>query len=91
MKSKVKRMTFSAMIAAVYFVCCFFEQQFASGVIQCRLSEGFCLLPVFFFEAVPGVVIGCLIYNIFFGAGIYDIVFGTLATFLASLGTYFIG
>lgn len=91
MKIEVKRMTFSAMIAAVYFVCCFFEQNFASGAIQCRLSEGFCLLPLFFFEAVPGVTIGCLLYNIFFGVGVYDMIFGTFATLISGVITYFIG
>ena len=87
---KVKKMTFSAMIATIYFACCFVNPSFASGAIQCRVAEGLCLLPLFFKEAIIGVVIGCLIFNITQGIW-YDIVFGTLATLLACLTTYFIG
>lgn len=89
-KSKVKRLTFSAMIAALYFACCFVNPSFASGAIQCRVAEGFSLLPLFFPEAIIGVTIGCLLFNVSMGIW-WDIVFGTLATFLASIVTYFIG
>ncbi len=37
--------------------------------------------------AVPGLTIGCLLSNILSGYGIYDMVFGTLATLLAALLT----
>ena len=67
MKTRVKQMTYSAMIAAIYFILCFFQQDFASGAIQCRLSEGLTLLPLFFPEAILGVTIGCLIWNIMHG------------------------
>ncbi len=90
MNLKIKRLTFSAMIAALYFVFCFVEQSFASGAIQCRLSEAFCLLPLFFPEAIIGVTIGCLIFNVTNGI-VYDMIFGTLATLMAGIITYFIG
>ena len=87
---KVKQMTFSSMIAAIYFLLCFVEQDFASGAIQCRISEGLTLLPLFFPEAIIGVTLGCLIFNIVYGT-LFDIIFGTLATLLARVITYFIG
>lgn len=90
MKSQVKKLTLSAMIAAIYFVFCFIEQGFASGAIQCRLSEALCLLPLFFPEAILGITIGCLIFNITTGIA-YDMIFGTLATLLGGIITYFIG
>lgn len=90
MNSRVKKLTFSAMISAIYFIFCFIEQSFASGAIQCRLSEALCLLPLFFPEAILGITIGCLIFNITTGI-IYDAVFGTLATLLAGIITYLIG
>jgi len=90
MKTRVRQMTFSAMIAAIYFILCFFQQGFASGVIQCRFSEGLTLLPLLFPEAIIGVTIGCLIWNIMNGV-VYDIIFGTLATLVASIMTYIIG
>jgi uncharacterized membrane protein len=48
------------------------------------------LLPLFFVEAIPGLIIGCLIANIFSGV-VMDMVFGTLATALACVATFFIG
>ena len=90
MKTRVKQMTYSAMIAAIYFILCFFQQDFASGAIQCRLSEGLTLLPLFFPEAILGVTIGCLIWNIMHGV-LYYVIFGTLATLIACILTYLIG
>ena len=90
MKTRVKQMTYSAMIAAIYFILCFFQQDFASGAIQCRLSEGLTLLPLFFPEAILGVTFGCLIWNIMHGV-LYDVIFGTLATLIACILTYLIG
>ncbi len=87
---KVKRMAISAMIAALYFAACFAQGTFASGAIQCRLSEGLCLLPLFFPEAIFGVALGCLIFNAV-QSTIYDVIFGTLATVIAGIMTYFIG
>ena len=90
MKTRVKQMTYSSMIGAIYFILCFFQQDFASGAIQCRLSEGLTLLPLFFPEAILGVTIGCLIWNIMHGV-LYDVIFGTLATLIACIITYLIG
>lgn len=90
MKTRVRQMTFSAMIAAVYYVFCFLEQDFASGAIQCRLSEGLTILPLFFPEAIVGVTIGCLLWNLTHGV-LYDILFGTLATIVAGIFTWGIG
>lgn len=90
MNTKVKKLTFSAMIAAIYFVCCFFEQEFASGAVQCRISEGFTLLPLFFPEAILGVTLGCLIFNATTGIW-WDMVFGTLATLIGCVITWLIG
>ena len=90
MNNKVKRLTFSAMIAAIYFICCFFSQEFAYGVIQCRFSEGLNILCLFFPEAIIGITIGCLIFNITTGI-LWDVIFGTLATLVSCIITYLIG
>ena len=60
------------------------------GGVQIRVAEALTILPLFFGEAVLGLTVGCLLAN-FFGNGVLDIVFGTLATFLSSLITYVIG
>ncbi len=83
----------AAMIAALYIVLGFLSQTFglASGAVQLRLSEALTLLPAFTFGAIPGITIGCLLFNLLSGAALPDIIFGTLATLLGGLGTYFIG
>lgn len=89
---KVKYIALSAMIAAVYVVltllCALFG--LSSGAIQVRISEALCVLPIFTSAAIPGVTVGCLIANILCGGTIYDIIFGTLATLIAAVITYFI-
>ena len=48
------------------------------------------ILPLFCGEAIFGLTIGCLISNLL-GNGILDIIFGTLATLVSAVFTYFIG
>ena len=80
----------AAIIAALYVVLTALAAGFdlASGAIQVRFSECLTVLPFFTPAAVPGVVIGCLISNIFFGGALPDIIFGTLATLIGAIGTY---
>jgi uncharacterized membrane protein len=85
-KSLVK----TAIIAAIYVVLTLAVMPLSYGPIQFRISEALCILPLFFPQSVFGLTIGCLIANLF-GNGIFDIVFGTLATALAAVATYVIG
>ena len=59
------------------------------GGIQVRFAEALAVLPLFFGEAVWGLAVGCLIAN-FFGNGILDVIFGTLATLISAILTYFV-
>lgn len=81
-----------AMIAALYVVLTIFVNAFnlANGAIQVRLSEALCILPIFTPAAVPGLFIGCLLANTLTGCAIYDIIFGSIATLLGALGTYYL-
>lgn len=92
---KTTRVTFitqAAMIAAIYVVLTIFVSAFnlASGAIQIRISEALTILPAFTPAAIPGLFIGCLISNLVTGAMLPDIIFGSLATLLGALGTYFL-
>ena len=80
------------MIAAAYVALTMISAAFglSSGAIQIRISEALCVLPIFTLSAVPGVTIGCFIANIICGGTVYDIVFGTIATLIAAVITYFI-
>ena len=80
----------AAVIAAIYvtltMICAAFG--LSSGVIQVRISEMLCVLPVFTTAAIPGLAIGCLISNLLASAIWQDIVFGTLATLIGAYGAY---
>lgn len=80
----------SAIIAALYAALTLLLQPISYSNIQCRVSEALTLLPAVFPQAIPGLTLGCLISNLFnpMGATVYDVVFGTLATLIASILTY---
>lgn len=93
MKNKsVQFLTQAAMIAAIYVVLTMLANALglASYAIQIRFSEALTILPYFTFAAVPGVMIGCLIANILTGGALLDIIFGTFASLLGALGTYYL-
>ena len=81
-------LTRGALIGAMYVALTYlaFLLGLSSGVIQFRISEALCILPIFFPEAVLGLTIGCIISNLITGAVFWDIVFGSLATFIGAMG-----
>ena len=84
-----KKLTYlaqGAMIAAIYAAATYLSAVFgiAYGNIQFRFSEALTILSVFTPAAVPGLTIGCILGNISSPFGIWDIVFGSLATLLAA-------
>ena len=83
-------MTHAAMIAAIYVVLTFIFAPFSFGDIQVRIAESLTILPIFTPAAIPGLFVGCLIGNILGGAILPDIIFGSLATLLGALGTFFL-
>ncbi|MBE6542200.1 MAG: QueT transporter family protein [Ruminococcaceae bacterium] len=90
--STTKFISRSAMIAALYVALTMISAAFglSSGIIQVRISEALCVLPIYTFAAVPGVTVGCLVSNIIYGGTVFDIALGTLATLLGSLAAYFL-
>ena len=89
-KINLRPLTEGAMIAAVYAVLTLFFWQFSSMQIQVRISEAMCILPLFTYSAVPGLTAGCFLINLIMGNP-WDALFGALATFLATLVTYWLG
>lgn len=92
MNKKVKMITQAAMIAALYVVLTFVANALglASGDIQLRFSEALTILPLFTPYAIPGLFVGCFLANWLTGCVVPDIIFGSIATLLGALGTYFI-
>ncbi|MBQ4580195.1 MAG: QueT transporter family protein [Clostridia bacterium] len=77
----------SAVIAALYAALTLLLAPISYGPIQLRLSEAMTLLPMVLPQAIPGLFVGCLIANLYTGM-LTDIIFGSLATLLAAVGTY---
>ena len=92
-KTRLRRMTQSAMIAALYVLLTYLSSLLglSSGAVQCRLSEALCVLPLYTPAAIPGLMLGCLIANFVTGALPPDLVFGTLATAMGAVGCHLIG
>jgi len=82
----IRYMVEAAIIAAMYAALTILIPG-GSGQIQIRVSEALTVLAFFTPAAIPGLFIGCLTANLFVGAGIYDIVFGSLATLIAAVLT----
>ena len=87
-KSKSLFLAYAGIIAALYTVLTVFVGAFglSNGVIQLRLSEALCVLPIFTPAAIPGLTIGCLISNLVTGCLWQDVIFGTLATLIGACG-----
>lgn len=89
MQSKTLYIVRAGVICALYVVLTFISNLFglSSGVIQLRLSECLCVLPIFMPEAVPGLFVGCILANALTGAVVYDVIFGSLTTLAAAVLT----
>lgn len=89
---RTKTITQAAIIAALYVVLTFVANTLglARGAIQIRLSEALTILPYFTPAAIPGLFVGCLISNILVGSVLWDVIFGSIATLLGAIGTYYL-
>lgn len=89
-RKRTVQICYGGIIAALYVALTLVSAAvgLSSGVIQLRLSEALCILPVFIPAAIPGLTVGCLVANIVTGCVPMDVLFGTLATLLGALGTY---
>ena len=89
MDKKTRHTVHAAMIAALYVVITHLQNIILPGsatwAIQCRLSEALCVMAFFTPAAIPGLTIGCLVFNLSYaGALPLDFLLGSLATFLAT-------
>ncbi len=75
------------MIAAIYAALTLLLQPISFGTLQCRVSEAMTVLPFLSPMATVGLTVGCFVSNLIGGAGILDVLFGTLATLAAGLLT----
>ena len=90
---KTRLLAHSAMIAALYAVLTYAQYllwpESTSMAIQVRVSEALCVLAFFTPAAVPGLTLGCLLFNLTFAGTLpLDWLVGTLATLLAAGGMW---
>lgn len=90
---RIRYWTHAAIIAALYTVLTHLQNiilpNSASMAIQCRLSEALCILALFTPAAIPGLAVGCLVFNLTFAAALpLDFLAGTAATVLAAVAMW---
>ena len=89
MRNNVRFITHAAIMAAVYVALTHLQNALLPGsatwAIQFRASEALCVLAFFTPAAVPGLAVGCLLFNVTYsGALPLDFLVGSLASALAA-------
>lgn len=87
-KSNSKYLAEVAIIAAIYIVLTVMLSWLSYGQVQFRIAEALLVLVLYKKSGPAGLIIGCLIANIFSPFGLPDIIFGTLGSVFAVSGIY---
>ena len=92
MNKKARFLVNAAVTAAIYVALTHLQNFLLPGsatwFIQFRIAEALCILAYFTPAAIPGLAVGCLLFNITYaGALPLDFLVGTVATYLASKAT----
>ena len=87
-KLSTRHLIQGALIAAIYAVLTILLAPISYGPMQVRVSEALTILPALTPMGIPGLTIGCLLANLLGPYGIFDVIFGTLATLVATLCSY---
>lgn len=85
MRNKTRSLAQGAIIAALYVVLTHLQNiifpDSANLAIQFRASEGLCVLAFFTPAAIPGLAIGCFLFNLTSGSALpLDFLVGSIAT-----------
>ena len=77
-----------SLVAGIYTVVSLLIAPISYGIVQFRIAEILNLLAFIDPYYIIGVTLGCFITNVLGPVGLPDIVFGTTATFLATVCIY---
>ena len=93
MNRKVRNLVYGAVLAALYVVLTNLQNILLPGsatwAIQFRASEALCVLALFTPAAIPGLTVGCFLFNLNYANALpLDILVGSLATLLACGAMY---
>ncbi|MFD1927977.1 QueT transporter family protein [Sporosarcina siberiensis] len=86
---KVKTLTTSGIIAALYVAITFLVLPFGFTLVQFRVSEMFNHLVVYNKKYIFGIVVGVLVANFLFSPILVDVIFGVLHSIIALSITIF--
>ena len=95
MTKNARQIAYGALVAALYVALTYLQNMLLPGsatwAIQFRASEALCVLALFTPAAIPGLAIGCLLFNVTYAAALpLDFLVGTGATLLATGAMYFL-
>lgn len=92
-KDLIRFIVYNGIVAALYIVLTYFLAPISYGPLQARISEAMTVFPIFSFNMIPGLTIGCLVSNLINpdNLGPVDIIGGTLATLIAGIFSRIIG
>ena len=90
-ENTTKKIAANAVVAALYFVLTIALGSLSYQAIQFRIAECLMLLCFFRKDFAWGLTIGCFLANLASPVGWPDWVFGTLATLIGAVGTWWIG
>lgn len=93
MKQNTRFITHGAILAAAYVALTHLQNLLlpgsASAAIQVRVSEALCIFAFFTPAAIPGLTLGCILFNLTSGMALpLDFLFGSAATALAATGMW---
>ena len=78
----IKDLTRNAIYIALYVALCYAFAPISFSVIQVRVAEALCILPIFDPFAVVSITIGCSLSNLIIFNSPIDAIFGGIATFI---------
>jgi uncharacterized membrane protein len=87
----IRKIVFGGLIGGIYAALTLALAPISYGEVQFRIAEALTVLPFFSAFSTLGLFIGCLISNILSPIGPLDMIFGSLATLVAAIMTYYIG
>lgn len=92
-RNLIRFVVFNGIAAALYIVLTYFLAPISYGPVQARISEAITVFPIFSFNMIPGLAVGCLVSNLINpdSLGPVDIIGGTLATVIAGIFSRIIG
>lgn len=89
LNKKMRFLVHAGVIGALYVVLTHLQNMVfpasTTMAIQFRASEALCVLALFTPAAIPGLAVGCLLFNLTSGAALpFDFLVGSLASLLAA-------